>query len=80
MKTAHGLSQSTIKELTGVVLTYKLLTQMNQSLALAVTLIKPAIHNCLSFILSVELSASGLSFSKLQEAQESEVKVKVEGR
>lgn len=39
MKTAHSLSQSTIKQLNRVVLTYKLFIQLNQGLASAVTLI-----------------------------------------
>ncbi len=72
-----------IKELTRVVLTYKLLTQLNQSLASKITLIKSVLQLCLSFVLMPQVSFCWLRYQHLDGhkrsvGKEGEVKVKEE--
>lgn len=84
MKTAHSLSQSTIRELTRVVLTYKLLTRLDQSLASKATLIESVLQivcfNDSSLILLVRYQHLDGCFSEVARgrAQVREVKVKEE--
>lgn len=69
-----------IKELTRVVLTYKLLTQLNQSLASKITLIKSVLQLCLSFVLMPQVSFCWLRYQHLDGHKRSVGKVGVKSR